>query len=474
MKYRFHTTPFRHQRRGLKRLWKNGGGALFWEPGTGKTKTTLDFISALYLRNPWPGMKVLILCPINAMQVWPDQMAMHMGAYHSVLIPSGTISQKATEIQGWEGVGIEFIILNYDAIIKRDQQWLMMKALEEWGPDVLVLDESQKVKNATAKRSKAAHRLGLDRQHVVLLSGTPVSKNYLDLYSQLKVIDPRIWWDSALNKVLSWTQFRHRYGIWGGFSGYELRGYQHLDDLRSRYRSFISTARKRDCLDLPDATDVIVPVEMNAAVKRLYDLFSIDGMIVYDRHLLEAPIVLTKLLRLQEMTGGWVHDEVGEVVELHRDKVAVLKGLIEDLKEAGEKTIIFARFRAEMAAILEAIDTPLIIRGGVTNEGRKRAVRQFIESDKLDPMVIQIAAGESLDGLQEVCSNIVFFSTDYSLDHYTQARGRIERAGQKDPITFWHLHCIGTVDKLVYRALRQKKDLERMVMDDPMLLVVDR
>jgi len=477
VKYRFHTKPFKHQRRGLVRLWKKGSGALFWEPGTGKTKTALDFAAALHFDGK--ADRVLILCPINAIQVWPNQMEKHlpMMAYEST-VPQGSVGQKAEQIEEAielvPGSVLRFVILNYEAIIKRDKKWDIMEVLKQYDPDLLILDESQKVKNATAKRSKAAHYLGQRAPKVCLLSGTPVSKNYLDLYSQFKVIDPYIWRDPDKGDPMSWTRFRYRYGIWGGRSGYELRGYQSVDDLRRRYQPFTSTARKKDCLDLPMVTDEIIPVVMNDASRAAYDSFAEDGLVVWRRHLVDAPIILTKLLRLQEMTGGAVHDEVGGVVEFQMEKMTILKGLLDDLKEANEKVIVFARFRWEMDTITKIMKVKNSIRGGVSHKGRVKAVRDFRKSKEPDILLIQIAAGEALDGLQDVCSHAVFYSTDYSWDHFVQARGRLDRQGQTTPVTFYHLHMVKTTDKLVYRALLEKRNLEKMVMDDPELLVVDK
>jgi SNF2 family DNA or RNA helicase len=476
MKYKFRSKPFKHQRRGLVRLWKQGGGALFWEPGTGKTKTALDFAAALSQAGKvW---KVLVLCPINAMQVWPDQIEKHFPVElnPAIIIPEGKVIEKAEQIHRAAGNfhKVVFVILNYEATIKRDNDWPMMKALEEYDPELLILDESQKVKNATAKRSKAAHRLGRVSRYRVLLSGTPVSKNYLDLYSQLKVLDERIWTDPQKGDVMSWTRFRSRYGIYGGRSGYELRGYQNVDDLQRRYKPYITTARKRDCLDLPPVTDEVIPVEMNAASRLAYDAFSEEGMVVWRRHLIDAPIVITKLLRLQEMTGGGVHDEVGEVVDFQYDKLEVLGGLLDELKDANQKVVIFARFRWELNAIAFRFGVTKVIRGGVSSNQRRDVVRGFIRAKDHDVLLIQVAAGEALDGLQTNCSYAIFYSTDFSWDNFTQARGRLDRSGQESPVTFYHLHMVNTVDKLVFKALQEKKNLEKMVMDDPDLLVVDR
>ena len=273
---------------------------------------------------------------------------------------------------------------------------------------------------------------------------------------------------------MSWTRFRYRYGIWGGRTGYELRGYQYVEDLQDRYRPWVSTARKKDCLDLPPVTDEIIPIIMNKSSRVAYDSMAEDGMVVWRRHLIDAPIILTKLLRLQEMTGGAGHDEVGDTVDFQRDKMDILRGLLEDLREGQEKVIIFARFKWEMNTIQNELGVTLAIRGGVSHQRRKEVVRIFRTSKDPVVLLIQIAAGEALDGLQDDCSHAIFYSTDYSWDHYVQARGRLDRIGQDTPITFYHLHMVSTIDKLVYQALRQKKNLEKMVMDDPEILIVDR
>ena len=213
---------------------------------------------------------------------------------------------------------------------------------------------------------------------------------------------------------------------------------------------------------------------MNKSSRVAYDSMAEDGMVVWRRHLIDAPIILTKLLRLQEMTGGAGHDEVGDTVDFQRDKMDILRGLLEDLREGQEKVIIFARFKWEMNTIQNELGVTLAIRGGVSHQRRKEVVRIFRTSKDPVVLLIQIASGEALDGLQDDCSHAIFYSTDYSWDHYVQARGRLDRMGQDTPITFYHLHMVNTIDKIGYKALRQKKNLERMIMDDPEILIVDR
>ncbi len=485
MKYTPPVKSFSHQRKGLIWLWQktqgdrvgNKGGALFWDPGTGKTKAGYDLVSASFRHR---GVKrVLVLCPINAIQVWDAQADLHIDPRitFTIAVPYGSIADKCAQIRTINpGVSeLYVLVLNYAAIIKRDKRWEIMKAIEAYDPDIMIVDESHHIKNATAKQSKATHAICGRADYVLLLTGTPIGKNYLDLYSQLKAIDPRIWeagWTKTGN--MSWTDFRTNYGIWGGRTGHELKGYINVEDLENRYELHIRSARKENIADMPKVTDTIIPVELDANARRVYSVFAKDGLVVHKRHLIEAPIPLTKLLRLQQITGGWVHDEQGDLVEIQRNKLAIFTDLLEDLAAAGKSVVVFARFLAEMDAIYEAAlraYKPHVyqIRGGVTSANRRKFVSAF--QSHAGCMVIQIASAEALDGLQNNCSYGIFYSSDYSLIHWNQARGRLDRVGQREPVTFYHLQVKASVDSLIREALEGKKDIERLVMDNPQVLL---
>lgn len=490
MKFKPNVKSFDHQKRGVRWLWQKTrddqpvgtvgekGGGLFWDPGTGKTKGGYDFVSALY---KFRGVrKVLVLCPINAIQVWDEQADKHIqhDITFTIAVPEGTIAEKASQVREVADSGeteLMVLVLNYAAIIKRDAKWDIMKALEEYGADAIILDESHHVKNPTAKQSKAAHRLTERARYVLLLTGTPIGKNYLDLYSQLKAVDPEIWqakW--AKTGKMNWTEFKGHYAIWGGRTGYELLKYMNLDEMEKRYTPHIRSARKESIHDMPKVTDTVIPVEIGASARRVYDIFKEEGLVVHKRHLIEAPIPLTKLLRLQQMTGGWVHDDTGESVEIQTDKLSVLSGVLEELQSAGRSVLVFARFIREMDAIRDEAARHFnwvgSIRGGVSAKERRNNVERF-RKDGPNCMVIQVGAAEALDGLQDACSYGIFYSTDYSLIHWNQARGRLDRVGQKNPVTFYHLQVRSSVDSLILEALKDKKDIERLVMNHPEVLL---
>ena len=476
MEYQFKTTPYQHQSEALKRVFNSDKGhALFMDPGTGKTKIAVDSIAAFQLSGK--VKRVLVLCPINALTVWPKELNNHSPVpFTSFVRPeTGTIVDKVEGFNEWiESCSVPFemplqiAVFNYESLISRNNKAPLFDRLMKWKPDMVILDESQKIKSATAKRSKQAHKICATAKYTLLMTGTPVGKNLLDLYSQLKCINPEIW------DNISWTDFKYKYGIWGGRSGYELQGYRMVDDLERRYSPYVSSARKEDCLDLPPVTDINVDVRWDPQSFASYERFSKDGMVVHKRHMIYAPIVLTKLLRLQEMTGYQVHDEEGNPVVFNENKLIHTVDLVDNLSEAGEPVIIFARFKSEIAELKKAFATPYLIKGGVTAKQRGELIDKWLKNNGDKPFIIQIQSAEALDGLQRICSKAIFYSTDYSWINYFQARGRIDREGQTKPIIFYHMCMTESIDYLVLEALKEKKDLEKMVKDNPALLVVSR
>jgi SNF2 family DNA or RNA helicase len=224
---------------------------------------------------------------------------------------------------------------------------------------------------------------------------------------------------------------------------------------------------------MPKTSDAIIPVEMGPSARRAYEIFSTEGIIVWKRHMVEAPIPLTKLLRQQQMTGGWVHDTEGETFEFQTEKLAILEDLLQDLRASDRSVLVFARFLAEIEAIVNCrhgYKNIYRIQGKVSQQSRRDYVRDF-SNRRPSLMVIQAGAAEALDGLQRDCSEAVFFSSDFSLIHWSQAKGRLDRVGQTRPVTFYHLHEKRSVDSLIFEALQAKKDIEKMVMDNPEILI---
>ena len=183
MEYKFKTKPYEHQANALKKIFRSElGHALFMDPGTGKTKIAIDSVASFHQDKK--VKKVLILCPINALSVWPKEFGIHSPITQSIFVrpDTGTSSEKAEVFNEWvqstqEGdhfYHIDVAVFNYEALIRRNGNQPIFEALSKWKPDMIILDESQKVKTATAQRSKQAHKLCYEAEFTLILTGRPI------------------------------------------------------------------------------------------------------------------------------------------------------------------------------------------------------------------------------------------------------------------------------------------------------------
>jgi len=424
---------FAHQERALDKL-PPGGGYLAFEQGLGKTLTAIRYAAQHEL------LPVLVVCPAVAVGVWVQELTSE--GYH-VLAPTGTRKQKAEQIKD-EADRYEFVVLNYEALLERQVEL----AVAKWGPELLVVDEAQKIKSATAKRSKVLHRLGKETP-ALLLSGTPITRNLLDLYSQYKVIDPDLWGGE------SWTRFRQRYGVWGGYGGYELIGYQNTEQLKEKIAPFTVVAKKEDTLDLPEKIHTVVPVSLSPAAWREYAAMAKDG--VNSEWVTTNP--LEKALRLSQIAG--------------RAKVVATVEFVRDLLETGQQVVVYARFRDDLERIGAELDTP-VLTGDTPMDERQRMVDAF-QAGELRCFVAQITAGSTAITLTN-SSNMVYHGLSYGYEDWAQSQDRIHRIGQYNPCNYYYMTVVGpkggiTIDGLVLKALERKEDVASMITRDPSLLL---
>jgi len=343
LKYKFKTKPYAHQVKALKKLLKNGGGGLFMEMGTGKTKVAIDYACAMHTAK---GItRILVVCPKSVISVWH------------------------TEIPKHAGVELEWRIINYDRIWRTDT----LTNLQQWEPQMVIYDEAHKCKNPTAKRSKAAYKISKQTPYRVVMTGTPISKNPLDLFGQFKILDDGIF-------GTNYTAFKRAYALWGGYGGYQILKYINLQDMRRRIKPLIFQVKKEECLDLPARTHEIIPVYLKESLDT-YSQLSHESVVEIQGEDVEAPIVLTRLLRLSQITGGHLKGE-DRWHEVGREKLAVLEGMLEDMLEQGrDKVVVFCRFLPELAAIKDLCKQvgykPITFHGGVSQVKRERRLAVF-------------------------------------------------------------------------------------------------
>jgi SNF2 family DNA or RNA helicase len=424
-------TLYSHQQRALDKLPATGG-YLGFEQGLGKTLTAIAYA------NRWDYYKVLVVAPAIALGVWERELEEEG---HSVLMPQGTRKNKASTIRSYEGDG--YTVINYEALLEPEVE----RAISRGGYDLLIVDEAHKIKTATAKRSKVLHRLG-KQFPALLLSGTPITKNLLDLYSQYKVIEPDIWNGS------SWTSFKQFWGIWGGYGGYELIGYRDPEGLKDRIAPYTVVARKEDTLDLPSKTHTIVPVDLGKSSSS-YREMALTG--VSGEWVTSNP--LEKALRLAQITSA--------------AKIEATVAWAEDMMEMDEPVVIYVRFLNSLFEIGERLGV-MPLHGGTTQAMRTEMVRNF-QGGANPVFLAQIAAG-SVGITLTRASHMWYNDLSFAYEDWAQSQDRIHRIGQEYPVNYYYATAVGprggrTIDHLVYDAVQRKDDVAGYITRNPELLL---
>lgn len=227
-------------------------------------------------------------------------------------------------------------------------------------------------------------------------------------------------------------------------------------------------ATKAECLDLPETTDIIRTVQLEPTARKLYKNLVKESFTELDKGEVTATNVLTKLLRLSQLTGGFIcSDDSSKAEQVSNAKMSVLEDIVDASIQEGKKLVIIARFVPELHAICKMLDKKGIrhslIMGGITDRGEQ--VAQFQNNPEVSVFVGQIAtAGMGIT--LTAASTMVFYSLDYSMSNFEQTKARIHRVGQKFPCTYLYLSAEGTVDTKVLQALKNKADLARILVDD--------
>jgi SNF2 family DNA or RNA helicase len=323
----------------------------------------------------------------------------------------------------------------------------------------MIADESQRIKNHRAKQSRFTHILGANVRYRLLLTGTPVTQSPLDFWSQYRYLDPTIL-------PRSYYAFRNTYAVMGGYEGKQVVGYQNLDRLTSRVHSIAYRITKEQALDLPETINQERYVRLPPRVMREYKRMVAEDIALIEGGSVTSNNLLTRLLRLSQITGGHITTDNGEAHQVHDEKLKELMDIIDDT--AG-KVVVFARFTAEIKAIRSALEEKGIgyglIDGSVGHSKRGAEVRRFQEDEGCRVFIAQLQAA-GLGITLTAASTAVFYSLNYSFADYDQCRARIHRIGQHYPCTYIHLIAEDTVDEKVLEILNKKGSLARLVVDE--------
>ena len=450
--------PYDHQRRAaafsLDRLSRGGGAALLMEMGTGKTLTSIGIVGLLWKERRIA--RLLIVAPLSILGVWRDEFDKFAGYDYCLSVLEGTAARKADTIRHMAGKSLQVLVINYESA------WRMEKELAEWRPDMIVCDEGHKIKTHNIAASKAMHRLAAKAKYRLLLTGTVITNKPIDVFSQYKFCDPAIFGNS-------FYQFRNRYFDMVGFGGYTPVMKRSMEgEFTERLHSIAFRATKAECLDLPEFTDIVQRIDLEPQAMRIYRQLVRDSYAELAEGTVTVTNVLSQLLRLSQLTGGYVgNDEAGGVEQVSTAKLDALADLVDGAVADGRKIVVIARFVPEIHAIGKMLEKKKIRYAQISGEIRDRdeQIAAFQDDPEVPVFIGQIATA-GLGITLTAASLMVFYSLDYSMSNYEQTRARIHRVGQKNECTYIHLVARGTVDEKVLKALHDKANLAKSLVDD--------
>lgn len=438
-----------------------GGFGELFEMGCGKTLTTIAVAGALY--NLGKIDRVLVVAPTSVCSVWPhdlNQFATFPWEARVLLGDKKKRLKALNELENWPFKALRIAVINYESAHREG----IFEALAAYKPDLIVCDESQRIKNPSAAQSKALHKLGDAAPFRMILSGTPVQNNAVDLYSQYRFLDPAVY-------GANFYAFKNRYCIMGGYGQHQIVGYRNMDELVEKEHSVAYRVTKEECLDLPQQTFINRYVQFTDAEQAIYEQLRKSSFLELETgENVTATTILTMYLRLMQLTGGFLTaDESTRPKQVNTAKLDALADIVDDyVLDAGKKLVIFARFRAEIAAIENLLRLRKIqygsIYGDVPMEERGKIVEDFQTNPDTKVFVAQIQTA-GLGITLHAASTAVFYSYDYNYANYAQALARIHRIGQRLPVTYIHLVVDGSIDEKILAALENKEDMAKTVVD---------
>lgn len=438
-----------------------GGFGELFEMGCGKTLTTIAVAGALY--NLGKIDRVLVVAPTSVCSVWPhdlNQFATFPWEARVLLGDKKKRLKALNELENWPFKALRIAVINYESTHREG----IFEALAAYKPDLIVCDESQRIKNPSAAQSKALHKLGDAAPFRMILSGTPVQNNAVDLYSQYRFLDPAVY-------GANFYAFKNRYCIMGGYGQHQIVGYRNMDELVEKEHSVAYRVTKEECLDLPQQTFINRYVQFTDAEQAIYEQLRKSSFLELETgENVTATTILTMYLRLMQLTGGFLTaDESTRPKQVNTAKLDALADIVDDyVVDAGKKLVIFARFRAEIAAIENLLRLRKIqygsIYGDVPMEERGKIVEDFQTNPDTKVFVAQIQTA-GLGITLHASSTAVFYSYDYNYANYAQALARIHRIGQRLPVTYIHLVVDGSIDEKILAALENKEDMAKTVVD---------
>lgn len=474
----FLVEPWGHQRTAFNRAVPQRAFGLFFEMGAGKTMTAINILRA------WMGkekrvLRTLVLGPPIVVQNWKREFETHSRIGKQVFCLEGPGKKRLEGLlkHGFDASvmtrqGAVFVT-NYESLLMKDLHAMLYK----WQPEVIVFDESHKLKNPTAKRTKLATALADVAQYRLILTGTPILNTPMDIFSQLRVMDGGQLFgrnffsfraEYFYDKNAGMPKDKH-FPLWLPREG-------SLDKMNAKIKPVSMVVKKQDCMDLPPLVRQEIPVELSKEQTKLYEAMKKDFIAYVNDKACVAQLAITKALRLQQIVSGFVTlegENGGErtnVAIKDNPRALALRDLLEDITPTA-KCLVWAVFRENygaVRAVCEDLGIQFVeVHGEVPAAKRQAAVDAF----NTDPNIKVFLGhpGSAGIGINLVAAPYsIFYSRTFSLEQDLQAEARNYRGGSEihEKVTRFDLVAKGTIDEVITAKLAAKIDISDKVLRD--------
>jgi len=461
--YKYKTEPFKHQRQSLIEGAEPHNFAYFMEMGTGKTKVAID--NAAYLYQAQKIDYVFVIAPNSVYQNWKKEIDIHCPEETNIYV--WKVSKDKTFKM--DPNKLTFVLMNVEALSHASgKKWLESKLQKHGMRSMIILDESTSIKNLKASRTKAIIKIGQLARFKRILTGSPITKSPLDLFSQCAFLDKK------LLGYENFTVFKSKYAVMysierGGYSIQIPKYYVNLEELEFKLKNFSYRVRKKDCLDLPEKMSVQRYIDMPEEQRQSYDRIKITAMTIMQDEEVSYNNKLTELLKLQQVTNGFVKTDEGNIVDFKTN--AKLKELMSIIEETEDKCIIWANYVHNIESIKSKLaetygtDSVVSIYGKDSVEDRNQAVENFQNKDECRFLVGNPTVGGY--GLTLTAAKyVIYFSNSYNLEVRQQSEDRAHRIGQKSQVTYIDIICRDTIDQMVLHNLENKIELSAKTLGE--------
>ena len=471
MNYKFKTKPYEHQVTALEKSWNKEEYGYFMEMGTGKSKVLVDNIAMLYDKGKINS--ALIIAPKGVYRNWfsqeiPNHLPSHID-HKTILWTATTSKAKDKEYQQLFKIDydLHILVMNVEAFSTKKGLEFATKFLN-CHKAIMAVDESTSIKTPTAKRTKAILSLGKLAKYRRILTGSPVTKSPLDLYTQCNFLH------EELLGFNSYYTFRNRYATmidrnFGGRRVQIVGGYKRLDELSDSLKKFSYRVLKEDCLDLPEKVYVQREVKLSDEQRQIYSTMKSAALAQLKGKMATAPHVLTQLMRLHQITCGHLKNDDDTITEIKNNRMSEL---LDVLDEVEGKVIIWANYVYDIRQIVKAIskkygeDSIVQYYGSIPADVRQQNIEKFQDPKSDSRFFVGNPQTGGYGITLTAANNVIYYSNGYDLEKRLQSEDRAHRIGQKKSVTYVDFITPKTVDEKIVKALRKKMNIATEIMGE--------